>query len=261
MEVELIPADPAHNYTVFVTTPVAPALRAGVAAALMKRQDPPAEQVAFITAFEPLPCMEMMGGEFCGNASRSFGMVAAARQGLEQGSVTVNVSGCSHPLTVQVDRKAGSARVQMPLHRSVEEIPVDGQAVPVVIFDGICRAILCAPPDQALCTRVLKQLEQTLHPDAAGVIFLQSQPLFITPVVSVCATGSTVWESSCGSGSLAAALWLASQQPGEDFCRFAVGQPGGVLEVELEQKDGQVQRAWLGGPVQLGGKRTVSVEL
>ena len=126
MEVELIPADPAHNYTVFVTTPVAPALRAGVAAALMKRQDPPAEQVAFITAFEPLPCMEMMGGEFCGNASRSFGMVAAARQGLEQGSVTVNVSGCSHPLTVQVDRKAGSARVQMPLHRSLEEIAVNG---------------------------------------------------------------------------------------------------------------------------------------
>ncbi|MBQ8670873.1 MAG: hypothetical protein IJ508_06510, partial [Oscillospiraceae bacterium] len=73
MEVELIPVDPAQNYTLFVTSPVEAALRPRVAAALMKRQDPPAEQVAFVTAFSPLPRMEMMGGEFCGNASRSFG--------------------------------------------------------------------------------------------------------------------------------------------------------------------------------------------
>ena len=261
MEVELIPVDPAQNYTVFVTTPVEAALRPRVAAALMKRQNPPAEQVAFVSDQGTMPRMEMMGGEFCGNASRSFGMLTAMRSGLEKGSVTVAVSGCSHPLTVEVDLSAHTACVEMPLQKTLHQLTVAGRPLPLLAFEGLCHAVVEAPPDAELAQQIINKVEESFVTDAIGVIFLQRDPLYITPVVYVPATGSTVWEHSCGSGSLAAALWLATQQPHNGLRRFSFRQPGGLLEIELEMKDGRVTAARLGGPVTIGQPQTANIAL
>ncbi|MBR5559483.1 MAG: hypothetical protein IKU72_04480 [Oscillospiraceae bacterium] len=261
MEVELIPVDPAQNYTIFVTTPIEPALRPKVAAALMKRQDPPAEQVAFISADSHLPRMEMMGGEFCGNASRSFGMLTAMERGLEKGSVTVSVSGCTQPLTVDVDLSANIARVEMPLQKTLHQLKAAGRSLPILAFEGLCHAVVEAPPDAELAQQIINKIEDSFSTDAIGVIFLQRNPLYITPVVYVPATGSTVWEHSCGSGSLAAALWMAMQQPHNGLKRFSFQQPGGLLEIELEMKDGRVTAARLGGPVTIGQKKCIHMEL
>lgn len=261
MEVELIPVDPAQNYTLFVTSPVEAALRPRVAAALMKRQDPPAEQVAFVTAFSPLPRMEMMGGEFCGNASRSFGMLTAMQAGLTQGKVTVAVSGCAHPLEVEVDLASGTARVEMPLHKTLHQLEVAGHSVPVLVFEGLCHAVLDCAPDAALAQQVIRQVSAQFSADAIGVIFLQHDPLYITPVVYVPATGSTVWEHSCGSGSLAAALWMALRQPKNGLQHYSFAQPGGMLEVDLKLVEGRVAAAWLGGPVTIGRPQTIKLTL
>lgn len=261
MEIELIPVDPAQNYTLFVATPVETALRPSVAAALMQRQDPPAEQVAFLCSGGPLPRMEMMGGEFCGNASRSFGMLTAMEQNLRRGSVTVEVSGCSHPLQVEVDLDRGTARVEMPLPQKTCLLETAGHRFSVLVFEGLCHAVVEADPDPVLARTVLEELERSFSPDAAGVIFLQRQPLAITPVVYVPATGSTVWENSCGSGSLAAALWLAAQQPHRELQEYAIAQPGGLLEVSLRLHRGQVISARLGGPVTVGSLRRVTLSL
>ena len=261
MEVELIPVDPAQNYTLFVTSPVAADLRPKVAAALMKRQNPPAEQVAFVTAASPLPRMEMMGGEFCGNASRSFGMISAMKQGLTTGKIMVGVSGCAHPLEVEVDLTANSARVQMPLHKTLHQLEVNGHSVPVLVFEGLCHAVLECAPDAALAQQVIRQISASFVTDAVGVIFLQHDPLYITPVVYVPATDSTVWEHSCGSGSLAAALWMALCQPKNGLQRYRIAQPGGMLEIDLKVEDGRVTAAWLGGPVSIGIPQTLTIDL
>jgi len=261
LEIEIVPADPAKNYTVFVTSPVAPALRPAAAKALLARGDPPAEQVAFVVSGGPLPRMEMMGGEFCGNAARSFGMLLVQQQGLRRGSVTVSVSGCPRPLTVEADLQAGTAAVDMPLPLRFDRAEAFGRSFPVAVFDGICHAIAEEPRDQSLLKALYTAMDRAFRPDAMGVLFLRRQPLGLTPAVWVRATGTTVWEHSCGSGSVAAALWLALQTPEQSARRFSIAQPGGTLTVETALRGAKPAAARLGGPVVLGAPRRVAIDL
>ena len=101
MDLRYILADPSGNTTAFVLTPVARERYGPVARQVMAALD--AEQVAFVHDGR----MDMMGGEFCGNASRSFALWQAlhTEDGLSlcpftgQQTVTVRVSGAPHPLS------------------------------------------------------------------------------------------------------------------------------------------------------------------
>ena len=121
MRIRYIPADPAGNLTGLVLTPVAREARPALAARLMARCPEGFEQIAFIDEDSlngPLPRMEMMGGEFCGNATRAYAMyVARQRGGLSE--VRLRVSGCDHVVTAAVDLARGAARAEMPLPRAV----------------------------------------------------------------------------------------------------------------------------------------------
>ena len=104
-------ADPAGNITLFVLDPVPLGDRAGLASRLMEGSD--VEQVGFVCSpvMGGAGRMEMAGGEFCGNATRAFGMLMAQQlDGLSR--VQVEVSGCGQPVTVDVDLAAGTATVK-----------------------------------------------------------------------------------------------------------------------------------------------------
>ena len=110
MRLNVLRANPAGNITLFVLDPVPSGDRADVAARLMSLPGSDVEQVGFLCP--PLQGgqgrMEMAGGEFCGNATRAFGMLTAQRLGgLSQ--VLVEVSGCPGPVTVDVDWTSRSA--------------------------------------------------------------------------------------------------------------------------------------------------------
>lgn len=73
MEIQYLLADPTKNITVLVTTPVSRALQPELASLLLDLE-PEAEQVGFVeTAADGQMRLQMMGGEFCGNATMSFG--------------------------------------------------------------------------------------------------------------------------------------------------------------------------------------------
>ena len=75
MRIRYISADPAGNLTALTLTQVKPEERAAVAARMMVRCPEGFEQVGFIGAHAAdaaLPRLDMMGGEFCGNAARAF---------------------------------------------------------------------------------------------------------------------------------------------------------------------------------------------
>jgi diaminopimelate epimerase len=73
------------------------------------------------------------------------------------------------------------------------------------------------------------------------------------PAVYVYGTGSLVFESSCGSGSAALALWKTQGQgDGEAAC--TVRQPGGIIEVRVRRREGRVRDIVIGGPVGLSGR-------
>ena len=72
MDIRYIKADPSGNTTIFVLNPIAPAQRSTLAATLLSSDCIGAEQVGYLTMAQDEPIrVDMMGGEFCGNASRS----------------------------------------------------------------------------------------------------------------------------------------------------------------------------------------------
>jgi diaminopimelate epimerase len=81
-------------------------------------------------------------------------------------------------------------------------------------------------------------------------MFWDSAAQLMTPAVYVRATGSLVFESSCGSGSAAMGLYLTQDRAdGEEL--LTLQQPGGVIEVRVEKRPGKAAAVSIGGPVTL----------
>lgn len=240
-------ANPSGNITLFVLDPVPPGDRAGISARLMSGSD--IEQVGFVCP--PVQGgagrLEMAGGEFCGNATRAFGMLTAESLG-GPAQVRVEVSGCSHPVTVDVDLAGRTARAQMPLPRSVRRREGLGTLVDLV---GIAHFVVeDVPPSLDFFQRVEPLFQDIPGLDAYGVIFLDTAKGAMTPLVKVPAAGTLVWEGSCGSGSLAAAAAQSQNAPDGPFVRDYV-QPAGTIQVTVVRRGGEMVSAYIGGSVSL----------
>ena len=72
-------ANPCGNITGFVVAPVYPGYRKAYTDCIIDQIDKDVEQVGFISpAYEGAPLrMDMMGGEFCANATRAYGLYSA----------------------------------------------------------------------------------------------------------------------------------------------------------------------------------------
>ena len=258
MTLHVLRADPAGNITLFVLDPVPLGDRAGVASRLMEGSD--VEQVGFVC----LPVMggagrmEMAGGEFCGNATRAFGMLISRRLGGAP-QVLVEVSGCEAPVAVDVDLSAGTARARMPLPRSVSRVAADGYSGALVDLGGIAHLVVeNVRPSLEFFQKAEPLFARFPGAEAYGVIFLDARKGTMTPLVKVPAADTLVWEGSCGSGSLAAAVAQSQDAPDGPFVRSYV-QPAGVVEATVIRRDGEEVAAWIGGPVTLDSP--VEVEL
>lgn len=250
MKLNVLRADPAGNITLFVLDPVPREERAGIASRLMAISSFAAEQVGFLCP----PCrggagrMEMAGGEFCGNATRAFGMLTAGKLD-SANQVQVEVSGCEPLVTVDMDWNKHTARAQMPLPRSVRRAEADGHTGTLVDLTGIAHLVVEDVPPALDFFHAAEPLFQDIPElDAYGVIFLDRQKGTMTPLVKVPAAGSLVWEGSCGSGSLAAAVAQSQAAPDGLFVRDYV-QPAGVVQATVLRQKGEIVSAWIGGPV------------
>jgi diaminopimelate epimerase len=260
MELEIVRADPAGNITIFVLTPVAGReARIQAARALLQAADLRAEQVGFVM---PPPDgsgrwrLEMAGGEFCGNAARSFGLWVAAQTGLTgRHTLPIEASGQAEPLPVRVDTAAGTAEVAIPGPEAETALTCGDRQFPVYRFAGITHIIAGdVEPDEALLPPLIKRLDaEAGHPpDALGLMFYDTRKRFMRPLVWVRAAGSTVFESSCGSGSAALGVW-AARHTRDGEARMELAQPGGVITVRVVKRAGRVRRIFIGGRVGLSG--------
>ena len=81
----------------------------------------------------------------------------------------------------------------------------------------------------------------------------------MTPVVTVRSTGTTVFEGSCGSGSVAAACALSLGGAG-GWHRFTLRQPRGTIEAAVRLEGGRAAEGSIGGAVSVGRVRAVDQE-
>ena len=217
------------------------------------------EQAAFLTAPR---CggeirLEMMGGEFCGNALRCAGFYHALRTGAQgKTCVLAEISGAEGVQPVMADTAAGEASTVMPLPRAVQPADwPDVQAVRVT-FDGITHFVMDrAQPDDALVQRAIAAAPEA---SAVGALFLDRAAGSMQPVVFVRETGSCVAETSCASGSVATAVVLTADFA-DGITEIGIGQPGGTLEVGVQRAHGAVTGLSIGGPVRLAQTLTVAL--
>lgn len=271
-------ADPSGNITIFVRTPVERRHYQQVAGQLLAEEDYGAEQVAFILSNSDSSqnpsaggidgSMEMCGLEFCGNASRAFGLMLASEAG-ETGHVTkrIRVSGCDAPLTVELDMETSRAKIRMPDPLSCE---VQGDRT-VVDLGGILHIIVEAPKTEGGSEEQQAEMERTfgkirsdiyrtMDPPALGVMFWDSTEKKLTPIVYVKDVETVYFEGSCGSGTTACAAAFSMGKPDGTYS-WSIPQPAGVIDVTAEVKDGRAQAIYIDSQVKLGEIMTTEVEI
>lgn len=255
---------PGGNPTILLRAEDVPApRRAFVANAVMDAQHIGGEQVGYVR-LEGIPRLDMMGGEFCLNATRAFASVLDSLGLLERdGNVShglVEVSGMSEKVAVRVTHGEGLPVAEASLHFATLPKPEAlSDTLSIVRVPGITHLVQngSAPERatlEAFCTtqRVELSLEEE---EAVGHLWMEERAgntgdspittLSLEPVVWVRATATLCFESACGSGTLACAL-AAHAKSGAT--QFRIYQPSGnPLNVRMERAE-QGWDVWVGGP-------------
>ncbi len=239
MTIDYIKLSPTGNITILVRTPVPRKHHVEIATVLLHRVG--GEQVGYIE--RPIGTdarLQMMGGEFCGNATMSLGAVLARDRGRsEPTNFVVEVSGCTSPVpcTVHPDGPDWVGTVCMPLPRRVDSVALDTDGgplrVPLVEMPGISHLILPLGLGASQLRRRLPEWNERLKADALGALTWNEAASTIDPLVYVPSTGTIMREHGCGSGSAAVGSWLSER--GMTDIRADIRQPGGVITVDARR--------------------------
>jgi diaminopimelate epimerase len=255
---------PSGNPTILLKAEdVPPARRAEVANAVMSAQHIGGEQVGYVR-LEGTPRLDMMGGEFCLNATRAFASVLDSLGLLERaGDVSsglVEVSGVDEKVAVRVTH-SGNALPFAEACLHFEELPQPEHlpgGLRLLRVPGIAHivqggAVPSSSELSAFCSEQRRAL--TLEgEEAVGHLWLDvpedastegEAALDLSPVVWVRDTATLCFESACGSGTLACAL---AEHARTGAVAFSITQPSGMaLSVRIEKKESGFD-VWVGGP-------------
>ena len=272
MNLQFIKFSSSGNITVLVTSPVPRERQAEIAVRLLAHDGVGGEQVGYIEppADDRAPArLQMMGGEFCGNASMSLGAVLARKSGLPDGKAAdmlLEVSGCAALVSCRIERVGSAWRgtVQMPLPTAIGEIELETDdgflRVPLVRMPGIAHLIppAAAGLSEAQLRRRLPEWNQAISADALGVLTWDTAASAIDPLVYVPSTGTIVREHGCGSGTAAIGCWQAVAA-GKTF-KAPIRQPGGDISVTAKFGNGAVTEVAITGTIKIVAEGTAYME-
>ena len=240
--------DPTGNITVLVTDPVPREKQAALARALMAEPKVGGEQVGFLEKPENPACrcrLQMMGGEFCGNATMSLAAYLV-RNELADGqetTVPLEVSGAEGVLDCRIRRVDDTfeGTVRMPEAKACDqvELPWNGRKVLLtsVRLDGITHLILKEKiADDAEAEQMLRVWAALCKDEAVGLLQWNDAEGVMRPLVLVKPTGTAVWETGCGSGSAAVGVMKALESKAP-VAVTDVRQSGGTIRVTVNQNE------------------------
>ena len=260
-DVRIVVANPAGNITIFVLDEFSREQYQSVATQLLAMEEFQAEQVAFITGDGK---MEMCGLEFCGNASRSFGLITALYRGFKgYCQIDVDVSGSDEILTVDVDTTTSYTHIKMPMPLSIttlENTPIEMiNGSKLVDLGGIIHVVLADVEASRENFDVIKEyINEKYNPAAMGVMFYDTKNGSLIPVVYVQDVDTTYFEGSCGSGATAVAIAFADEEDNGTF-KFTLPQPAGTITSTVEKTNGKLDAVYIEGPVTLS--QTINVKI
>lgn len=210
------------------------------------------EQVGFVDA-EQLPELQMAGGEFCGNATRS-----AAYYYLKGKAGTIKVLVNGHDEIYTGVYENGEAWCEIPLYHGsdaiieketgIYQVRMNGM-VSIVIREDIAKQYL-QQKDKLKEFAMLFIDKYELHEnEAVGVMFLErTSKLKIHPVVWVKSIDTLYYETGCGSGTTATAMVEAFLK--NENQKLEIVQPSGLtISAEITIENKHVVKAVIAGKV------------
>jgi diaminopimelate epimerase len=180
--------------------------------------EPEIEQCCFVTdATDPnsIGKVEMFGGEFCGNATRS--VVWLLTKG-KDGKGLIEASGCDKPLAYTVN--GGVVTLEMP-HASTS---MSEQGTKVQ-FDGITQLVIPFEPTRTSLKKLIKADSSLRKCSAVGLTNYNTESKRAVFSVWVREVDTIFDETACGSGTAAIGIALAAQTKTNQ--KLDVVQPSG----------------------------------
>ena len=241
MKLDFIKINPAGNITILIDNfNIYDKDIAKISEKLMKEDNLHAEQVGFIKDNH----LQMMGGEFCGNASRSFASLLAFRDKdfSKQKIYEITCSGENDILAVDVregqTENSFLAKIKMPKFKSLEEIKIDNYKLGLVKFSGIDHFIFDTVENKEdNFEKVIDSVKNYLSNkdfSAFGIMFFEKENLSMKPYVYVKEVESGIFENSCASGTTALGYYLKKYK---NLDRAKIVQPNGWLEYIIENDE------------------------
>ncbi|WP_397330898.1 diaminopimelate epimerase [Paenibacillus sp. JSM ZJ436] len=276
MEVKFIKTNPTQNMTILVESRHGREDYGQVAQRMMSYDHVFAEQVGFIEQAEGQEAwarLQMMSGEFCGNAAMSLAAVMAWKWNLPLGrslDIPLEVSGADQLLSCRVTADAApgyTCRLELPPPLSIEPsvLLLRESALTIsaalVRYPGICHAILEVAPGEVNLRSIAEQAVQSLaaicDEQAVGIMLYCPDTQEMEPLVYIPAANSLVWERGCGSGAAAVGAWLARQQ--QRHIHTQIKQPGGTMDVWAQIENRQITRLAIQGQVHISASGTAYI--
>ena len=271
MELKFIKTSPTENMTLLIETPVPREQHLEIAEKLISYGSVYAAQAGYIEEPENPAAkkrLQMMAGEFCGNASLSLAAVLAEEKGLsigEETEILLEVSGADSLVNCQMkkEEKGFSGRVAMPLPKAIEhkEFHLEGETyeLAVVVFEGISHIIvpvsLWGEKGKEKAELAAKVWGDQMTA-AFGILLFDEEKGELKPLVSV--QGVTlIWERGCGSGTCAIGAYLAAKE-GESLS-ISLKQPGGIMGAEVSYENGTFKSLHITGKVSIVAKGTAYI--
>lgn len=268
MKLHFIKINPVGNMTIFILDQIPRKDHVYISKKLMDYSNVHAEQVGFIessTKDKSLLRLQMMGGEFCGNAARSLAAYMAHNnypQVKRLGKlyeVSLEVSGIDKIIHCKVEKLKKSntylSKIEMPLPISIKEMDIHYEENSIKIikvdFPGIIHFIVDTNKinNKDRFYDVIKETMKDQIYDAFGIMYYNYSDKFMEPLVYVKATDSLFWESSCASGT--SALGCALSFADKKSINEDVFQPGGSLRIIVNYDNENINSLYLNGDVKI----------
>lgn len=238
---------PGGNTTAIVEVETSRKEQAALAKMIMK-EDPRIEQVGFMETpvLSTSDCrLQMMGGEFCVNATRSAAYLYAKKNGLKE--VAIEVSGSPNPLTVKIDGEQTITILPsdffLKLSKKINYTTIDLKGIRHIIIEGKF--------DESEARGLLEEHKENY--EAVGVIYtrIDGEVITIDPLIWVKETDTFVRETGCGSGSIAAAI-MAHSNSNKNHPYYKVVQPSGeAYGIRIKMAGDKLEEISLDGVVRI----------
>lgn len=269
MEIKFVKINPTQNMTILVESPISRKDQPTIASQLMNYDSVFAEQVGFIEAplFYPdsWARIQMMGGEFCGNATLSLAALLSIDRDLPleiQTQIPIESSGTEQLIQCEVTRKEDhiltSLTLPTPSKIGLTTLMLEERSydLTVVYLDGITHIILpvqsVTQEDIYFAEKATQAWQNRFETDALGLMLLEEKEYRITPLVYVKSTDSLIWERGCGSGTAAIGAYLAHKA--QQSINAPIAQPGGDIVVKVGYSSGSITTLTITGKVKIAAR-------